>query len=75
MRIAVAAMRSDKPMLSQRPVVDGRITEIAHQGGHNATVNVDTGAVVPVDILFAHPRNTPSASLHEPLGLDTITTR
>ncbi|KGK57913.1 pyridine nucleotide-disulfide oxidoreductase [Xanthomonas cannabis pv. phaseoli] len=58
----------------KRPVVDGRITEIAHQGGHNAIVNVDTGAVVPVDILFAHPRNTPSASLHEPLGLDTVTT-
>src|SRR5215212_2493713 len=49
------------------PVVDGRITEIAHRGGHNATVKLDTGPNVAVDILFAHPRNKPSASLHESL--------
>jgi thioredoxin reductase len=56
------------------PVVDGRITEIAHHGGHNATVNLDTGPNVVVDILFAHPRNKPSASLHESLGLATVDT-
>src|SRR5947199_33287 len=43
------------------PVVDGRITGIAHHGGHNATVKLDTGPNVAVDILFAHPRNKPSA--------------
>jgi len=56
------------------PVVDGRITEIAHCGGHSSTVKVDTGRNVAIDILFAHPRNKPSASLHESLGLDTANT-
>jgi thioredoxin reductase len=54
------------------PVVDGRIIEIAHRGGHVATVKLDTGPDVAVDILFAHPRNKPSASLHESLGLATV---
>lgn len=56
------------------PVVDGRIAEIAHLGDHNAIVMLDTGSKVAVDILFAHPRNKPSASLHEPLGLATVDT-
>jgi thioredoxin reductase len=55
-------------------VVDGRITEIAHHGSHNATVKLDAGPDVAVDILFANPRNKPSASLHESLGLATIDT-
>src|SRR3954463_11686197 len=50
------------------PVVDGRITEIAHHGGHIATVNLDPARNVAFDILFANPRNKPSASLHEALG-------
>jgi thioredoxin reductase len=54
------------------PVVDGRIIEIAHHGGHTATINLDTGRSVAVDILFALPRNKPSASLHESLGLATV---
>ena len=53
-------------------VVDGRITEIAHPGGHKAIVLLDTGSKVAVDILFALPRNKPSASLHESLGLATV---
>src|SRR4051812_9910941 len=56
------------------PVVDGRITEIAHLGDHNAVVQLDTGSKVSVDILFAHPHNKPSASLHESLGLATVDT-
>jgi len=56
------------------PVVDGRIIEIAHRGGHIATVNLDAGPNVAVDILFAQPRNKPSASLHASLGLATINT-
>ena len=48
--------------------------EIAHHGGHIATVNLETGRNVAVDILFAHPRNTPSASLHQSLGLATVDT-
>ncbi|WFU57717.1 NAD(P)/FAD-dependent oxidoreductase [Bradyrhizobium pachyrhizi] len=56
------------------PAVVGRIIEIAHHEGHITTVNVDTGRNVAVDILFASPRNKPSASLHESLGLATVAT-
>jgi thioredoxin reductase len=56
------------------PVVDGRIIEIAHDEGHITTVNLDTRRNIAVDILFAHPRNKPSASLHESLGLATVDT-
>src|SRR5437868_6054429 len=56
------------------PVVDGRIIEIAHHKGHITTVNLDTRRIIAVDILFAHPRNKPSASLHESLGLATVDT-
>jgi hypothetical protein len=61
----------DQADLARRniPVVDGRIVEIAHHKGHITTVNLDTRRNIAVDILFAHPRNKPSASLHESLGL------
>jgi len=55
-------------------VVDGRITKITRHGSHHATVRLDTAQDVAVDILFAHPRNKPSASLHESLGLATVDT-
>lgn len=58
----------------QVPLVDGRITGIARHGSHGATIKLDTGADVAVDILFAHPRNKPSASLHDALGLATVNT-
>ena len=56
------------------PVVDGRIVEIARHKGHIGTVNLDARPNIAVDILFAHPRNKPSASLHESLGLATVDT-
>jgi thioredoxin reductase len=56
------------------PVEPGRIIEIAHHKGHIATVNLDTGRNVAVDVLFAQPRNRPSAGLHESLGLATVDT-
>jgi len=55
-------------------VVDGRISEIAHHNGRIGTVNLDTRRNIAVDILFANPRNKPSASLHESLGLATVDT-
>ena len=51
-----------------------KLASLATHGGHNATVKLDTGPDVAVDILFAHPRNKPSASLHESLGLATVDT-
>ncbi|MDY4323041.1 NAD(P)/FAD-dependent oxidoreductase [Pectobacterium brasiliense] len=56
------------------PVVDGRIVEIDHDASHNATVRLDAVPPVAVDILFSHPRNKPSARLHESLGLATVDT-
>ena len=58
----------------QVPLVDGRITEIARRGSHSSTIKIDTGPDVAVDVLFAHPRTMPSASLHDALGLATINT-
>jgi len=55
-------------------VVDGRIVEIARGDGHGATVKMDTAPEVEVDVVFAHPRNKPSANLHELLDLATIGT-
>ncbi|MBD9436574.1 NAD(P)/FAD-dependent oxidoreductase [Pseudoxanthomonas sp. PXM03] len=55
-------------------VADGRIVGIVGHGEHEASVKLDTAPDVAVDILFAHPRTKPSASLHESLGLDTVTT-
>jgi len=55
-------------------VVDGLITELNHHDSHNVSVKLDAGPPVAVDILFAHPRNKPSARLHESLGLATVDT-
>lgn len=68
-----AAIRAD---LARRkiPVIDGRITEIARHGEHSASVKLDAGADIAVDILFAHPRNQPSSGLHGSLGLATVDT-
>ncbi|MDR6985014.1 thioredoxin reductase [Rheinheimera pacifica] len=56
------------------PLFEGRIIEITRNEGHVSTIKLDTEANVTVDILFAHPRNKPSASLHESLGLATVDT-
>jgi len=56
------------------PLVDGMITEIEPHGSHSATIRIETGSDVSVDILFAHPRTRPSASLHDALGLATVNT-
>ncbi|WP_193337513.1 NAD(P)/FAD-dependent oxidoreductase [Devosia beringensis] len=58
----------------QVDVVDGKLVEIAHTAGQIASVNLDTGRHVALDVLFAHPRNQPSASLHAALGLETVET-
>lgn len=55
-------------------VVDGRIVGIAHHSNQSAIVALDSGSKVAVDILFAHPRNKPSANLHEMLCLVTVDT-
>ncbi len=54
------------------PVIDGRLESIAHDNGHLSAIHLDTGRAASVDVLFAHPRNRPSASLHGALGLETV---
>lgn len=56
------------------PVIEGRIVEIAHHKRRIATVNLADNRRVAVDVLFSHPRNKPSANLHEALGLATVDT-
>lgn len=58
----------------QVPLVDGRIAGIGRNGSHGATIKLDTGHDAAVDILFAHPRTRPSASLLDALGLATVDT-
>lgn len=43
----------------QVPLIDGRITEIEPHGSHSATIRIESGPDVSVDILFAHPRTRP----------------
>lgn len=66
-----AAARAD---LARRnvPVIDGRLDSIAHDNGRLSAIHLDTGRTASVDVLFAHPRNQPSASLHAALGLETV---
>jgi thioredoxin reductase len=54
------------------PVIDGKLESISHRDGHLSTINLDTGRNLAVDVLFAHPRNRPSANLHTTLGLETL---
>ncbi|BBO63036.1 NAD(P)/FAD-dependent oxidoreductase [Serratia marcescens] len=58
----------------QVPLVDGRIAEIARHGSQIATIKIDTGTDVAVDILFAHPLTRPSTRFHDALGLATLNT-
>ena len=51
------------------PVVEGKIVEIAPSTtGRSPPSTSIAVAQVAVDVLFAHPRNKPSASLHEVTG-------
>src|SRR6478672_2983890 len=50
------------PEIHFRP---GRINENPQSKGQIPTVNLDTRRNIAVDVLFALPRNKPSASLHE----------
>ena len=54
------------------PVIDGKLAAITHHNGQLSTIDLDNGRKVAVDVLFAHPRNRPSASLHETLSLETV---
>ncbi|UXN75516.1 NAD(P)/FAD-dependent oxidoreductase [Devosia sp. A8/3-2] len=54
------------------PVIEGKLASIAHDNGHLTAIQLDTGRTAAVDVLFAHPRNRPAASLHASPGLETL---
>ena len=62
----------ERAVLARRNVklVEGKLIAISHRDGHLTTLDLDNGQSHAVDVLFAHPRNEPSASLHEALGLE-----
>jgi thioredoxin reductase len=56
----------------QVPVIDGKVVAIEHDGSRLTGIRLADGRVETVDVLFAHPRNQPSARLHERLGLELV---
>ncbi|MFD2648287.1 NAD(P)/FAD-dependent oxidoreductase [Devosia albogilva] len=50
---------------------DGKLAAIQQAGGGISGVTLEDGTEIGLDALYAHPRNRPSANLHEQLGLDT----
>ncbi|SEP60407.1 Thioredoxin reductase [Devosia sp. YR412] len=53
-------------------LVEGKVTGIAHRDGQISAVTLDGARSVAIDVLFAHPRNRPSANLHEALGIALV---
>ncbi|MBN9332052.1 NAD(P)/FAD-dependent oxidoreductase [Devosia sp.] len=52
-------------------IVDGKLASIQHQQGRISGVTMADGSQVGLEVLYAHPRNRPSADLHVQLGLET----
>jgi len=51
-------------------IENGRLAEIAQSNGMLEGVTLEDGTRLDLTALFAHPRNRPSADLHEQLGLE-----
>ncbi len=51
-------------------IENGRLVSIRHENGVIEGVSLEGGKQIALTALYAHPRNRPSASLHEQLGLD-----
>lgn len=51
-------------------IVGGKLTAIHHEAGRISGVTNEDGLRIPIEALYAHPRNRPSADLHAQLGLD-----
>lgn len=64
----------DKILASGIAIEDGKLTAIDQVNGTVKAVTLDNGKTLALDALFAHPRNRPSANLHEQLGLVTSET-
>ncbi len=51
-------------------IANGKLASIQHNQGVLSSVTLEDGTEIPLTALYAHPRNRPSADLHEQLGLD-----
>lgn len=51
-------------------IVDGKLAAINHDKGMLNSVTMADGSDIALAALYAHPRNRPSAGLHDQLGLD-----
>lgn len=51
-------------------IVDGRLAGLDHDKGVLRGVTIEGGSQIPLAALYAHPRNRPSAGLHQQLGLE-----
>ncbi|MHA6299815.1 NAD(P)/FAD-dependent oxidoreductase [Devosia sp. CAU 1758] len=51
-------------------IMDGKLASIQHDKGIIRSVTLEGGSEIALAALYAHPRNRPSASLHDQLGLD-----
>lgn len=52
-------------------IVEGKLASIQHRAGRISGVTMADGTQVLLEALYAHPRNRPSADLHQQLGLET----
>ena len=51
-------------------ILEGRLSAIHQVNGRISGVTFEDGSELGLDALYAHPRNRPSANLHEQLGLE-----
>ncbi|KKB08008.1 NAD(P)/FAD-dependent oxidoreductase [Devosia chinhatensis] len=67
-----AIIDAERHKLEHRKVriVEGGIRAINHQDGKLESLTLDDGSTLKLAALYAHPRNRPSATLHEQLGLE-----
>jgi thioredoxin reductase len=66
----------ERQKFDQRGVklVEARVAAFEHDNGQLSSIVLADGKSVPLDALFAHPRNAPAASLHDQLGVQTVET-
>jgi thioredoxin reductase len=68
-----AIIDEERHKLDQRGVriVEGKLASISQDDGAISGVTLEDGTTIALAALYAHPRNRPSATLHEQLGLAT----
>lgn len=65
---------ADRATVTRRGVAlnEGRVSAFLHENGHLRAVRFDDGSELAMDAILAHPRITPSARLHDDIGIVTM---